>query len=405
MSLFDLFDDEEETSAPENKNLLDPERGPPMPGAVRSQRFQENLAQASDDSGVKQAQSKAASSQKTANVLQALEGLVRAKGQVYGGQGVNGGFYDGLRTQAMQQVRDAEQTRKERMGQVLQQGELARQTDSDRKADVTWNQQQADRAQKQKLLSDSMDPNSDRSKKLREIYRGMFPDAAKRMDGFDSLAEADLKENFFEPLKLRETIDARREEVRQRSLDRDAAARERGALKAAEKAKKEEEYQSSVKVGDAEVQEGFRPQAKDAETVRKAKASFDAINRQLATLDGLYENAGGTNYVGDTAATQEAIVTDIQLQLKELQNLGVLNGPDLALLMKQVPDPTSLGENLKGTVGMDRYSARSKQFRENLLSRYDSTLGAYGYQRAKQKGSGGGGGGTSGGGRHGSDLP
>ena len=41
------------------------------------------------------------------------------------------------------------------------------------------------------------------------------------------------------------------------------------------------------------------------------------------------------------------------LQLKELQNLGVLNGPDERILLKQLADPTSLMSLLKGAGGSD----------------------------------------------------
>lgn len=43
---------------------------------------------------------------------------------------------------------------------------------------------------------------------------------------------------------------------------------------------------------------------------------------------------------------------DLQMQMKELYNLGVLNGPDLMLMDQILLDPTSIMGNVKDALGV-----------------------------------------------------
>jgi hypothetical protein len=79
----------------------------------------------------------------------------------------------------------------------------------------------------------------------------------------------------------------------------------------------------------------------------------DAIRARAITVDQAYTNItsaldGYRKLVEDTGMTvlpgqdRDAVVQarrNIQLQLKELFNLGVLNGPDLELMNEMLPDP------------------------------------------------------------------
>lgn len=140
----------------------------------------------------------------------------------------------------------------------------------------------------------------------------------------------------------------------------------------------------NTEVYGAEKLPGLKPTPKDAETVKSSRAARDAIAKNIARLDELYQKHG-TQMVGNAAAEMEGISTDIQLNLKELQNLGVLNGPDLALLQKQVPEPTSFKENVKGIVGQDRYDAKRNSFIESLENKFETGIQARGYKRKDQR--------------------
>jgi len=143
-------------------------------------------------------------------------------------------------------------------------------------------------------------------------------------------------------------------------------------------AEKEKHYQAGIRLDGAETKEGFRPTMDDAKKAKSAKASFDKINASLDEMDAIYKRSG-TNMVGDDATRMTSLKTNILMSQKELDALGVLSGQDERLTLEQIPDPTSLGENLKSFIGQDRYQVKSDQYRKNLRSQYDSTLGATGY--------------------------
>lgn len=81
-----------------------------------------------------------------------------------------------------------------------------------------------------------------------------------------------------------------------------------------------------------------------------------AINsalRGVDRLDGLIAQSRATGpaaWINDpkNAALMDAAVTDLQLQLKEAYNLGVLNGPDLALMQEVTGSPTALRSAVLG---------------------------------------------------------
>ena len=67
--------------------------------------------------------------------------------------------------------------------------------------------------------------------------------------------------------------------------------------------------------------------------------------------------------MGALGATQEALFQDNILQLKELQNLGVLQGRDEMLLLQQFSNPTSLMTYIKGLGGPDYFFAKVKELK------------------------------------------
>ena len=81
-----------------------------------------------------------------------------------------------------------------------------------------------------------------------------------------------------------------------------------------------------------------------------------AVNSSLRgvdRLDGLLAQARTTGPAAwldnpTNAALIDAAVTDLQLQLKEAYNLGVLNGPDLALMQEVTGNPTALKSAILG---------------------------------------------------------
>jgi hypothetical protein len=93
-------------------------------------------------------------------------------------------------------------------------------------------------------------------------------------------------------------------------------------------------------------------------------AQIGEARKQVLTIDKLVGSLGAleTNIkqsgmqiggMGKAGGTQEALFQDTILQLKELQNLGVLNGPDERILLQQLANPTQLSAFIKGYGGPD----------------------------------------------------
>jgi hypothetical protein len=97
------------------------------------------------------------------------------------------------------------------------------------------------------------------------------------------------------------------------------------------------------------------PYAPTSEQVGKAKTQIGTAMRLYSAVDALEnditKNGLQTFGLGEVGGRQGALFQDTLLQLKELQNLGVLNGPDERILLQELADPTSLTARLKGGPG------------------------------------------------------
>lgn len=72
---------------------------------------------------------------------------------------------------------------------------------------------------------------------------------------------------------------------------------------------------------------------------KKVEVATQAIDGALTKFDELVKENGITAAPGVAKDAMDATRTDVLLQLKELYNLGVLNGPDLSLMSKMLFDP------------------------------------------------------------------
>ena len=109
------------------------------------------------------------------------------------------------------------------------------------------------------------------------------------------------------------------------------------------------------------------PFAPSVGQVTEARKQALVIDKLMGSLDALETNVqqngmqiGGMGALG---ATQEALFQDSILQLKELQNLGVLQGRDEAILIQQLSNPTSLMTYIKGLGGPDYFFAKVKELK------------------------------------------
>lgn len=174
-------------------------------------------------------------------------------------------------------------------------------------------------------------------------------------------------------------------EAAARSEDR-AERRTRAAemgvgMRQQEKADKKEMEMSELNVP------GYERTGEVVQGKTEAKDTRDAVGIANTLLKGMdllemqlfdpKEGTGSFEYGGTKGATAASTANDLRLQAKELYNLGVLNGPDLTLMLKQIPDPESLGSMFTRDATAQAQLKASKQAMQRKL---EESMKARGYR-------------------------
>jgi hypothetical protein len=108
----------------------------------------------------------------------------------------------------------------------------------------------------------------------------------------------------------------------------------------------------------------FAPSVGQVTDARKQALIIEKLMGSLNALEkNVQQNGMQIGGMGALGATQEALFQDNILQLKELQNLGVLQGRDEMLLLQQLSNPTSLMTYIKGLGGPDYFFAKVKELK------------------------------------------
>lgn len=371
MSFFKDESDDETSLAPDQQAQL-------------YQSLAQKYGAAGDGQAVKDAESAASRTNIASLIGQAVSGygadMARARGVNVADKS---GFFGDLRKGATDKVTAAKQARKDAQSDFLTQDELGQKAVTRGREDTEWKRKDEQFGRDETQRQSEEDPASPESKNAQALAKKLMPQG-----DFTGMSAAKLKASLPHLEKLygaEQQRLGRIDAINLRNADRAATKAEKDAEKETAASKKEEDYQASVKVDGANVQPGFRPTVQDADKVKKAKAARDAISSQLGELRSLYKGSG-TNLVGDDAARQSQIVSDIKIQVKDLAALGALSASDLQLLEDQIPDPTAWGENLKGFAGQDRFTPKADQFQKSIDTRYNTSLGAYGYKPQEGEG-------------------
>jgi len=102
--------------------------------------------------------------------------------------------------------------------------------------------------------------------------------------------------------------------------------------------------------------------------MRKQDFQLNKLTSSLNRLKShINENGLQVGGLGEKGGEQNSLYTDFLMQMKEVQGLGVLNGPDERLMYQQLSNPTQLGTLLKGGGGQDYISGQIKAL-ENKIS-------------------------------------
>ena len=86
----------------------------------------------------------------------------------------------------------------------------------------------------------------------------------------------------------------------------------------------------------------FKPTDSEKTTLSKTTTAYSVLDKELERYGNLIKENGVSFLPGTEARTSyDTARRNIQLQMKELYNLGVLNGPDLGLMNQMLVDPTT----------------------------------------------------------------
>ncbi len=131
---------------------------------------------------------------------------------------------------------------------------------------------------------------------------------------------------------------------------------------------------------------GDAPTAVKNEAI-KGRNAFDSIMKGLDDYEQ-FTSEGGAVIPGKKKDRLDVARRSLQLQMKELFNLGVLNGPDLALMDQLLVDMTSLENNALDIMGVadlgERTQANVAQLRQMMTDLIEPKLKSAGIDSGAQ---------------------
>lgn len=101
-----------------------------------------------------------------------------------------------------------------------------------------------------------------------------------------------------------------------------------------------------------------RPQGSGGADRQKKIQALANAHDALSSFEKTLTTTGATLLPGTDKSALETDYENLQLQMKEMYNLGVLNGPDLALMRRIVNDPTSFKGRVSAFGSGDEQTAR-----------------------------------------------
>jgi hypothetical protein len=115
----------------------------------------------------------------------------------------------------------------------------------------------------------------------------------------------------------------------------------------------------------------------EAKEARDATGIAKNIQSGIETLKEQMKRNGNFEWGGSGGSAMNVTANDLRLQLKELNKLGVLNGPDLALMLQQIPDTESVGQLFTRNSTTD---AQLQQVLDNIARKVETGMAARGYR-------------------------
>lgn len=224
-----------------------------------------------------------------ANLAEAAQRL----GAAIAGVSTDTSFYDKLRTQAKKAESDIVDARKE-----------------------------SDERLKSDLTRKKMDPNSEESKRFRELVKSTMPTIAKAYGENFSLLSAADKDSVLDFGKMREQIEARKEQARILSANREDIRAER-------------QYEKQQALA---TPFGMANTADDAKQLKEAYESKNNFDGKIKELIQLRKSKGGEIFDREAVARGKQLSKDLLLEYKNMAKLGVLSKADEDIINAIIPE-------------------------------------------------------------------
>lgn len=135
-------------------------------------------------------------------------------------------------------------------------------------------------------------------------------------------------------------------------------------MKEAEKRSEDMKYQDEARIPNLELQQGYRPDSTSIRDVRGAQTASQNLRSIINQLDSLVAEHG-TEVMPTSAKKQmQLLQNELVTQMKEIDKLGALAGPDMQLELGKLGDPTELSfTNVANPGGADLYRQGYKRLK------------------------------------------
>jgi hypothetical protein len=214
---------------------------------------------------------------------------------------------------------------------------------------------------KVKATQAGQDPDSDKSKGKRDLYKKLFPEIVKQMPSFDLLSSDDIEE-LKSPLELAQRAKDRMVQLQMMKEQKDLVRQEKELAKQ-DKVDRDIEERTTVY--------GLARTKDDAKKLKEAAEDKDILDRSLEELIDL-RNQKGVEYLDKNAVQRgEQLSKKILLSYKNLAKLGVLSKSDEDIINAIVPEDP-LGQDW--TPFQDPILHRLTKFRGDIQADFNTRL-------------------------------
>lgn len=252
-------------------------------------------------------------------------------------------------------------------------------------------------ASQRDLAKRHADPASPESRAAQEILRGIIGDTpalarmpyAQIVRDFPMISkQADMEAKRLEHETARADRNAAREDQQRATWENSEANRANSRFTAGLMAQGMHEGRAMAQqerlrrdmderaVGGLEFQEGRLPAKADAQALKSTVEAVRAIDNSLRRMEDVFGQKGAEFGFGSDRAASVQAREDAILAMKEVANLGVLNGRDYEILSRLLPDPNST----RGVLAPGDIKSQFDEFRRQLASKLAASADARGYR-------------------------